>query len=41
MFSVEKHLNTIEPDLRDTLINLQNSDTWKIQLISFKFSSVS
>ena len=30
--SVEKHLNKIEPYLKDIINNLKKSDTWKIQL---------
>ena len=29
ILSLDKHLNTIEPQLRDILINLQDSDTGK------------
>ena len=31
--SLDKYLNKIEPYLRNIIIDLQNSDTWKIQLI--------
>ena len=31
--SLDKYLNKIEPYLRSIIIDLQNSDTWKIQLI--------
>ena len=30
--SLNKYLNKIEPYLRDIIIDLRNSDTWKIQL---------
>ena len=30
--SIKKYLNEIKPFLRDTIVNLQNSYTWKIQL---------
>ena len=39
--SLEEYLNKIEPYLRSIIIDLQNSDTWKIQLtiaINFIFS---
>ena len=31
-FSLKKYLYKIKPYLRDTIIDLENSDTWKIQL---------
>ena len=31
-FSLDKHLNKTKPCLRNLIIDLQNSDTWKIQL---------
>ena len=40
--SVKEYLNEIQPYLRDIIIDLQNSDTWKIQLtivINFIFSN--
>ena len=30
--SLNEYLNKIEPYLRDIIIDLRNSDTWKIQL---------
>ena len=30
--SLDEYLNKIEPYLRDLIIDLQSSDTWKIQL---------
>ena len=30
--SIDEYLNKIEPYLRDVIIDLQSSDTWKIQL---------
>ena len=30
--SLDEYLNKIEPYLRDVIIDLQSSDTWKIQL---------
>ena len=30
--SVEEYLNKIKPYLKDIIIDLQNSSTWKIQL---------
>ena len=39
---VKKYLNEIKPYLRDVLINLQISGTWKVQLtigINFIFSN--
>ena len=40
ILSLGKYFNTIKPYLRDIIINLQSSDTWKIQLTSaFKFTS--
>ena len=35
---LNKHLSKIEPYLRDVIINLQNSCTWKKQFIFFQFS---
>ena len=32
--SLDEYLDRIEPYLRNIIINLQNSDAWKIQLIS-------
>ena len=38
--SLDKYLNKIKPYLRDIIIDLQNSDTWKIQLkIAINFIS--
>ena len=38
--SLGEYLNKIEPCLRDIIIDLQNSDTWKIQLtIAINFIS--
>ena len=38
--SLDEYLNKIETYLRNTIINLQNSDTWKIQLtIAINFIS--
>ena len=38
--SLDEYLNKIETYLRNTIINLQNSDTWKIQLtIAINFFS--
>ena len=40
ILSLDKYFNTIKPYLRDIIINLQSSDTWKIQLTSaFNFTS--
>ena len=36
--SLDEYLNKIEPYLRDIIIDLQKSDTWKIQL-TIKFIS--
>ena len=37
---LDEYLNKIEPYLRNTIINLQNSDAWKIQLtIAINFIS--
>ena len=37
-FLLEEYLNKMEPDLRNIIIDLQESDTWKIQLtISINF----
>ena len=35
---LNKHLSKIEPYLRDVIINLQNSCTWKKQFIFLQFS---
>ena len=38
--SLDKYLNKIKPYLTDIIINLQSSDTWKIQLtIAINFTS--
>ena len=38
--SVKEYLDKIKPYLKDIIINLQKSDTWKIQLtIPFNFIS--
>ena len=38
--SVKEYLNEIKPYLRDKILNLQKSDTWKIQLtIAINFIS--
>ena len=38
--SLDEHLNKIKSILRNVIINLQNSDTWKIQLtIAINFIS--
>ena len=38
--SVKEYLNEVKPYLRDMIINLPKSDTWKIQLtISINFIS--
>ena len=38
--SAPEHLNELEPYLRDIIISLQKSDTWKIQVtIAIKFIS--
>ena len=38
--SVEEYLNKIKPHLRDTIINFQKSDAWKIELtIAINFIS--
>ena len=38
--SLDEYLNKIKPYLRNIIINLQNSDTWKIQLtIAINFNS--
>ena len=40
-FSLDEYLNKIRPYLRNIIIDLQNSDTWKIQLtITFNFISL-
>ena len=39
--SVEEYLNKVKPYLKDIIIDLQNSSTWKVQLttaINFIFS---
>ena len=38
--ALDEYLNKIEPYLRNIIINLQNSDTWKVQLtIAINFIS--
>ena len=37
--SLSEYLNNIEPSFRNILIDLQNSDEWKIQLIAINFIS--
>ena len=38
--SLDKYLNKIEPNLRNIITDLQNSDTWKVQLtIAINFTS--
>ena len=38
--SLDEYVSKIEPYLRNIIINLQNSDAWKIQLaIAFSFNS--
>ena len=40
ILSLDEYLNTIKPCLRNVIIDLQNSDTWKIQLtITINFIS--
>ena len=40
ILSLDKYLNKIKPYLTDIIINLQSSDTWKIQLtIAINFTS--
>ena len=38
--SLEKYFNEIKPYLKDIILNLQKSDTWKVQLtITINFMS--